>query len=104
MSKEWNENKRQGNAAPMKDIVDKLMRAYHLDDKMTELDVLNRWGEMMGTAVAQRTTSLKIKNKILYITLNSSVMRDELQHGKAIIIQRVNETAGKELINDIWFA
>jgi hypothetical protein len=47
---------------------------------------------------------LKIKNKILYITLNSSVMRDELQHGKAIIIQRVNETAGKELINDIWFA
>jgi hypothetical protein len=30
-------------------------------------------------------------------------MRDELQHGKQIIIQRVNETAGSKLIHDIWF-
>jgi hypothetical protein len=30
-------------------------------------------------------------------------MREELQHGKQIIILRVNEKAGFELITDIYF-
>jgi len=30
-------------------------------------------------------------------------MRDELSYGKQIIIDRVNEKAGFEIINDIWF-
>lgn len=104
MSNDWNENKRQGEAAPMKDLVDKLMRAYQLDGKLLEMEVLNKWEEMMGKAVSFRTTSLKISNRVLYITLNSSVMRDELQHGKQVIIERVNQTAGKSLIDDVWFA
>jgi hypothetical protein len=103
MSKEWNEHKRSGEVAPMKDVFDKLMRAYRLDAKLNELEVLAKWEEMMGTAVALRTTKLYIKNKVLHIQLNSSVMRDELQHGKQIIKERVNQTAGTELIVDIWF-
>jgi hypothetical protein len=58
---------------------------------------------MMGKAVALRTTKLKIQDKILRITLNSSVMRDELQHGKQVIIERVNQTAGFQIIEDVWF-
>jgi hypothetical protein len=87
----------------MKEVFDKLLRAYQWDKKFTELDVLDKWEEMMGKAVALRTTSLKIKDKVLRISLNSSVMRDELQHGKQVIIERVNQTAGFQLINDIWF-
>jgi hypothetical protein len=30
-------------------------------------------------------------------------MRDELSYGKSIIIARVNEKAGCELITDVWF-
>ena len=30
-------------------------------------------------------------------------MRDELAHGKQIIIERVNQTAGKKIIHDVWF-
>jgi predicted nucleic acid-binding Zn ribbon protein len=100
---EWNENKRSGEFQPMKDVVDKLMRAYQLTGKMAELDVLNKWEEMMGKAVAFRTTKLSIKNKVLYIELNSSVMRDELLHGKQIIIERVNQQAGFRIIEDVWF-
>jgi hypothetical protein len=32
------------------------------------------------------------------------VMREELLFGKSIIIQRVNETAGSEIITDVWFS
>ena len=60
MNSDWNEKKRTGNAAPMKEVFDKLLRAYQWDKKFTELDVLDKWEEMMGKAVALRTTKLKI--------------------------------------------
>jgi len=97
------EYKRNSNETPLSEVIDKLMRAYRLDGKMKELDILEAWPEMMGIAVSNRTKNITIKNKTLYLTMDSSVMRDELLHGKQIIIQRINEKAGFEMINDVWF-
>src|SRR5690606_5302010 len=99
---DWNENKRNGDAQPMKELVDKLMSAYQLNGKLDVLEELSKWQEMMGKDVAVRTTKLQIRSGVLILGLNSSVMRDELQHGKQIIIERVNQAAGKQLIHDIW--
>ena len=85
------------------DLVNKLMKAYRLDGRMKEMDVIAAWPEMMGIAVANRTKSISVRNKTLYITMDSSVMRDELSYGKSIIIERVNHQAGCELITDVWF-
>ncbi len=98
------EVRRTSNETPLGQVIDKLMKAYRLDGKLKELDVLEAWPEMMGIAVANRTKELFIINKVLHIHLDSSVMRDELAHGKQIIIQRVNEKAGFEMITDIWFS
>lgn len=98
-----NEFKRNSKETPLKELVDKFLKAYRLDGKMKELDVLNGWPEMMGVAVANRTEKLYIRNRILHVKMSSSVMRDELAHGKQIIILRVNEYAGSKIIDDIWF-
>lgn len=97
------ELKRTSNEAPLSEVIDKLLRAYRLDGKMKELDIIDAWPEMMGTAVAHRTKEISIRNKILYLTMDSSVMRDELSYGKQVIIQRINEKAGFEMIRDVWF-
>lgn len=97
------ERKRTSNETSLGEAIDKIMKAYRLDGKLKEMDVLAKWEDMMGKAVALRTKSLKINNKILYLELDSSVMREELLHGKSVIIQRVNEFAGRELIQDVWF-
>ena len=94
---------RTSNEAPLKDVIDRWLRAYRLDGKMKELDIIAAWPEMMGTAVAHRTKEIKIRNKTLYLKMDSSVMRDELAYGKQVIIERVNEKAGSEIINDVWF-
>ena len=96
--------KRTSNEAPLKEVIERWLKAYKLDGKMKEIEVVNAWPELMGTAVAHRTKEISIRNKTLYLKMESSVMRDELAHGKSIIIQRVNEYAGFEIINDIWFA
>jgi hypothetical protein len=99
-----NEREHLENKTTIGDAIDKIMKAYRLDGKLKEIDVLSKWEEMMGRAVFLRTKNISIRNKILHLELDSSVMRDELLNGKTIIIQRVNQVAGYELITDVWFA
>ena len=98
-----NENKRTANQSTVGELIDKLMKAYRLDGKLKEIDVIESWGEMMGIAVANRTKNIQIRNKTLFLTMDSAVMRDELSFGKTVIIERVNQKAGFEMINDVFF-
>lgn len=84
-------------------VIDKFLKAYNLDGRMKDFDIINGWEEMMGKAVAVRTQKIYIRNRILHLKLNSSVMRDELLFGKQVIIDRVNQKAGGQYIVDVWF-
>lgn len=84
-------------------VIDKFLKAYNLDGRMKDFDIINGWEEMMGKAVAVRTEKIYIRNRILHLKLNSSVMRDELLFGKQVIIDRVNQKAGEQYIVDVWF-
>ncbi len=97
------EKKRTSNQSTLGEVIDKLMKAYRLDGKLKEMDVIQAWGEMMGLAVANRTKNIQIRNKTLFLTMDSSVMRDELSYGKEVIIQLVNEKAGFEMITNVFF-
>lgn len=98
-----NDRKRSSENQEIGKVIDRMLKAYGLDGKMKEMDVINSWEEMMGKAVASRTEKIFIKNKVLHLKLNSSVMRDELLFGKQVIIDRVNQNAGFQMINDVWF-
>lgn len=95
--------KRTSNETPLKDILERWMKAHGLEKRMKQMDVIEAWPELMGTAVAHRTTEIRISNTKLIVKMDSSVMRDELAHGKAVIIQRINEFAGYDMIDDVWF-
>jgi hypothetical protein len=91
------------NESPLGDLIDKFMKAYRLDGKMKELDVISAWPDLMGVAVANRTRNIQIKHKTMYLNMDSSVMRQELSSHKSIIVDRVNDKAGFEMITDIYF-
>ncbi|MBL1280275.1 MAG: DUF721 domain-containing protein [Fluviicola sp.] len=99
----YSDLKRTSNEQPLKEVLDRWMKAYGFEERAKNLEVVEAWPELMGTAVANRTREISIRNKMLYLKMDSSVMRDELAHGKQIIIQRVNEFVGSEVIVDVWF-
>jgi len=47
------------------------------------------------------TTRVELKDDILYVSLSSSVLREELSLGKTKIIKILNEALGKELIKKL---
>ena len=96
-------NFRKSDEQPLGHVIDKILKAYGLDKKIDEMEVLNGWPEMMGVAISNRTKDLKIINKVLIVSLDSAVIREELSNGKEVIIERVNQFAKKEIITDVWF-
>jgi predicted nucleic acid-binding Zn ribbon protein len=98
------DHRRSAEEQPLKEVIEKFLKAYAWDGKMKEMDLVAAWPELMGIAVANRTKEIRIQNKKLLLTIDSSVMREELLLGKQIIIDRLNDYAGQEIVTDIWFA
>jgi predicted nucleic acid-binding Zn ribbon protein len=87
---------------PLKGMIERFLKAYGLTEKMEEMNIINNWEEIVGKAIANRTKSVRIHEKVLYIDLTSSVMRDELQAAKSVILQKVNEYAKKDIVMNVW--
>lgn len=94
--------KKDRESSSMKDAINSFMKASGLEDEYVEKKVLGNWENIVGKPIALRTEKLRIENKILHITLNSAVMRDELFQQKSKIIQLINDEAGYEMVNDVY--
>ncbi|MDQ1141442.1 DUF721 domain-containing protein [Pedobacter agri] len=94
---------RKPNDITMKDAVSKMLDVYRLRRKFDETSILAIWPEIMGTAIANRTTQLYIHDKKLFIRIESSVIKNELVMVRQGIIQKLNEHAGSEVITEMVF-
>ncbi|MDR3267600.1 MAG: DUF721 domain-containing protein [Tannerella sp.] len=72
-----------------------------LKQKLLEVRIQRAWGEVLGAMVMHSTRSLYVKNKILYVSVNSSVLRNELLLNRAHIVKKLNEYACAEVILDV---
>lgn len=84
-------------AEAMKDYI----REMNLEGKLNEVGILNSWEETVGKAIASRTTKIYIRDKVLYVNLSSSVVRNELLMLRQALIEKLNEKVGAEVIHDI---
>jgi predicted nucleic acid-binding Zn ribbon protein len=87
----------------MKESMDAYLKAMGIDKKMQQVAILNMWDAQMGEAVAARTESKIIREGVLVLEINSSVMRDELSQSKTNIMDWMNEAAGFEMVKDVFF-
>jgi predicted nucleic acid-binding Zn ribbon protein len=84
-------------AEAMKDYI----REMNLEGKLQEVNLINSWEEVVGKAISSRTGKLYIRDRVLYVHINSSVARSELLMLKEALKEKLNERAGKEVIKDI---
>jgi predicted nucleic acid-binding Zn ribbon protein len=84
-------------AEALKDYINEM----NLGEKLGEVGVLNSWEEIVGKAISSRTSKIYIKDHILYVHLNSSVVRNELLMLRETLKEKLNDKAGNEVIKDI---
>jgi predicted nucleic acid-binding Zn ribbon protein len=89
------------NEHSIKDAIESLLKVYKLNERLSERRLINSWEEVMGKMIANHTKDLYIKHKQLFVTLDSSALRNELLMAKTKIVKMMNEAAGMEVINDV---
>jgi predicted nucleic acid-binding Zn ribbon protein len=92
---------RKSQTQNISQIISAILKANGLEDKLAETRIIQSWEELLGKSVARLTKSMYIKNRTLFVSLNSSVVRSELTMIKKDLLIRLNEKAGKCVIDDI---
>lgn len=72
-----------------------------LRERLNETRIEQAWSEVLGPMVMQYTRSIYVKNRILYVSLSSSVLRSELTLCRERLVKSLNDHAGAQAINDI---
>ncbi|MGV3706776.1 MAG: DUF721 domain-containing protein [Arcticibacter sp.] len=94
---------RKTNDKPIKEAIEQMLRVYKLKRKFDETSLVAAWPEMMGPAVANRTRQLYIREKKLFIRVESSVLKNELVMIRSQILEKMNERAGSQVLEEIVF-
>lgn len=84
-------------------IIEGYLKAERLDTKMNELRVSSLWADVVGPGINRYTVDRYVKNGVLYVRLSSAPLRNELMLGRSILVKRLNDAVGAEVITDIIF-
>lgn len=93
--------KRLSNESSISDVLKQFIEVNKLESGMDKIDVEQAWKNLMGNGVNTYTKEVALKGTILYVSLTSAVLREELSYGKDKIIKMINEEMGKEVVKSI---
>ncbi|ALM07512.1 MULTISPECIES: DUF721 domain-containing protein [Sediminicola] len=93
--------KRKNDNIPLSEALQEFIKVNKLQNGMDKVNVREAWANLMGNGVNNYTTSIELRNETLFVSLSSSVLREELSHGKSKIITLINEELGKELVKKL---
>ncbi|MBI4929211.1 MAG: DUF721 domain-containing protein [Bacteroidetes bacterium] len=91
------------NEQPLKDAIGSFLKSSRLSGKLAEQKIIDGWEKHMGKMIAKHTKEISIRNKKLYLHLDSAPLKQELFYSREKLIKILNEEAGEEVILDIVF-
>lgn len=94
---------RRSKTISLAEAISDYISEMNLTGKLNETGILNSWDEVVGKAISSRTTKIYIKDKVLFVHLSSSVVRNELLMLREALKNKLNQKAGTEVIKDIVF-
>ncbi|MTI40379.1 DUF721 domain-containing protein [Fulvivirga lutimaris] len=96
-------NNRKSETTSVGDAISDLLKQYHLQERFDENRLIHSWKKLMGATIANRTSKIFIKNKVLFIELTSAPLKKELSMSKAKIVSIFEKEIGKDIIKEIIF-
>lgn len=92
---------RKTNDQPVGNILLQMLKAYGIQDKYFDARAKQLWFETMGPSIEKYTQNVYVKNKVLYITISSAALRQEISYSKEKIKKFINEGIGEEYIQGV---
>ena len=94
---------RRPGMTPLKDAIDQMLEKYRLRSKFDQSYVVAHWEKIMGSAIGSRTKTVYIKDRILFLQIESAPLRSELVRAKSKIVELINREMKSNLVEDVVF-
>lgn len=91
------------NTQSIGEVLQAFLKEANLESKIFEQRILKAWPEILGPEMASYTANLYIRNGVLYVSMTSSVLRNELFMSRERLVKSLNEHVGSQVIKMIIF-
>ncbi len=95
--------KRTDNTEQLGKVIDRLLKAYQLENKYYEAGLILSWEKILGKAIANRTDQIYISERKLFVRLNSAALRQELSMARSRLVELLNEQFQSAVIDEVIF-
>ncbi|MBO5951900.1 MAG: DUF721 domain-containing protein [Bacteroidaceae bacterium] len=91
------------NSEKLQNVIYQYLRENGLETPLNEFRATQAWSSIVGPAISKYTTDIKIYNQTMFVSISSSVVRNELLMKRTTLIKRVNDHVGAQVITQIVF-
>lgn len=94
-------NHTDGDAMHVGSAIRQLLNSYHIASKFDEANMIASWERLVGKPIAKRTKKVFVRNKVLFVELESPSMKHDLNLHKAHILEIFKKEFGNGVIAEI---
>jgi predicted nucleic acid-binding Zn ribbon protein len=95
------DKERGKNTKHVGDAIQQLLNTYHLKSKYDEANLIGSWERLVGKPVARRTKKVFIRDKVLFVELDSPAMKNDLNLHKKQIIEVFRKEFGNDVVTEL---
>jgi predicted nucleic acid-binding Zn ribbon protein len=84
-------------------ILTKNLRNLGIDRRLKEESIVLNWNRLVGERIASKANPLRVRDSILFVSVENASWRNELFFMKRKIIEELNRSVKGNVIRDIVF-
>lgn len=92
---------KQGNEQTLQQALKLMLDELRLSARLNETKIKNLWEQRMGKTVATYTSQISVRKNVLYLTIISAPLKQELSFSKEKIKTLLNEELGESFIKEV---
>ncbi|TDB65168.1 DUF721 domain-containing protein [Arundinibacter roseus] len=94
---------RKPGITPLKEAIEQMFNSYKIKNRFDETYLSAHWANIMGHTIASRTQKVYVRDRVLYLQIESAPLRSELVHAQKKIIELINREMQTDLIEEVVF-
>jgi hypothetical protein len=87
----------------MGELLGEFFERTGMNRRIQEQKILDCWEKAVGEGVAEKTQPVSVKNRVLQVKVVNSVWMQELQFMKELIMQKIQQQTGNNILRDLRF-
>lgn len=85
----------------MGQAIRELLSSYRLTSKFDEASLIASWERLAGKPIAKRTKKIYIRNKVLFVELDSPSLKHDFSLHKGQVLELFQKEFGAGIITDL---